>query len=105
MAKGRKKKKARSAFAGGLGNGGNEKLAAKDPLLYGLLSAEREGDNRRASTLCLSALGDGEASPEAKEAALRLKKSLAYDPVAFAFAGGGALFWAVLLTLYVLGRG
>ncbi len=102
MAKGKKKKTKASPDGGSRERKGRQ---TKDPALDRLLAAEADGDNRCVLSLARSILNETEASLEAKEAALLLKKRLAYDPVALLFAGGGVVLWVILLIVFVLGRG
>ena len=102
MAKGKKKK--HKVQGSGAGRGLDIKRS-KDPLLFEIFAAGEEGDNRRSGRAASAALEDSEASLEAKEAALGVKQRLAYDPVALAFAGAGAVGWVVILAIYILGRG
>ena len=88
MAKSKKKKQ--KAQGSGVGRGLDVRRG-KDPVLFEILAAGEEGDTRRAGRAARAALG--------------VKQRLAYDPVALAFAGAGALGWVVILAVYVLGRG
>jgi hypothetical protein len=73
------------------------------PPLWAEALLER-GDNVALAREARRRLEDPKTSKDEKEAARRILKDLAFDPVALAFFGVGLVVWCVAFTLGVLLR-